>query len=98
MSDDNPYKMKEPMSEEQWIAILGPDEFTEVENRLEVWEKIKDLEPYEVTGSLHIAENRFELDGVKYRCLWSYNQKEEEPFEISIITPLKMGYKQHELF
>lgn len=52
-------------------SVVAPKEHYEfIENPAEVWEKLKFLDCYDASSSMHISEERYELDGVKYICTW----------------------------
>jgi hypothetical protein len=53
-----------------------------------LWKKLKVLNPYDSGSSLHVAEERYELDGVKYVAYWEICGDSDVP-EICIIKEYK---------
>ncbi len=53
-----------------------------------LWEKLKLLQPYDSSSSLHVSEERYELDGVKYVAYWEIWGPSDVP-EIMVIKERK---------
>jgi hypothetical protein len=53
-----------------------------------LWEKLKLLQPYDGGSSLHVVEERYELNGVKYIAYWEIWGPSDIP-EICIIKERK---------
>jgi hypothetical protein len=67
------------------IASFQKEQYEHIDDSAAVWEKLKLLQPYESGGSLHISEERYELDGVKYIACWEICG----PFDIPKIMVIK---------
>lgn len=74
----------------QLVASIPKEYYEPIdsEKTTALWEKLKLLQPYDSGSSLHVSEERYELDGVKYVAYWEIGGPSDIP-EIMRIKELK---------